>query len=390
MHDIVFEPDALYKAYQTSKGQTVDDGRCRVRTLRFESRWSGFLSPEDQGIGENRSFPYLMIEPVNLSPEGCADVLAVTHGLNEGSPAKLFPWACNLALQLQMPALIFPMAFHVSRRSVDWGFSLQARLAAERSVMAGNRKTSPFNARISIRLSEAPERFFTGGLQSYYDVIDLHDRIRTGEHPGCRPGARLHFLGYSAGGYLSLILLMAAPEGRFEDSRAVAFASCAPFDGMHPGSVFILDAEAASRLVGFLEHRRYRDIRPGNGLAELVETPRYWMDQLFTNGPALADRLKALSPRVMAVANPLDRVITAEGMARNLTGVPVLSLELGIHEFPFNLPDPLIDVYDRRQEATRALLNRVGNGHRIAEPYRPAFTTFIHEVSRFMGKQNRA
>ncbi|MBM3263786.1 MAG: hypothetical protein FJY97_10240 [candidate division Zixibacteria bacterium] len=390
MNDIIFEPNELYKAYQTSKGETVPDGRCRVRTLRFESRWTEFLLPDDRAIPENRSFPYVMIEPLDLAPEGSEDVLAVTHGLNEGSPAKLFPWAYNLCLALRMPALIFPMAFHVGRRSADWGFSAQARLVSESSALPGNFKTSPFNARISLRLAQAPERFFGGGLQSFYDTLDLRDRIASGFHPGRRPGARMHFLGYSAGGYLALTLLMADPEQRFCDSRAVLFASCAPADGMHPGSIFIMDTDAADRLAGFLKNHALADVHLTGKLAQLAQVPLYWIDRIFSGDIAHSDRLTALKDRVMGVANPSDRVITAKGMKRNLTDVSLLSLPLGIHEFPFNLPDPLIEVYDRRQEPTKTLLNRVGDGHRIAEPYRTVFEAFIRETSAFIDGQKHA
>jgi hypothetical protein len=380
----VFAPDTLYKAYQTSKGQSVDDGRCRARTLFFASRWTHFLTPADREIEENRRFPYLMMEPVDLNPEGSGEVLVLTHGLNEGSPAKLFPWAYNLTMALQMPVLIFPMAFHIARRSALWGFSPQARVAAERSGLPGNRKASPFNAQISARLFEAPERFYTGGLQSYYDTIDLHDRIFQGDHPGCRPGARLHFLGYSAGGYLALILLLADAQARFAGSRGVVFASCADLDGMHPDSIFIMDAAASDRLMAFLGERRYENLLPDARLAPLIEAPRYWMTQLFFHGPALTDRLNALNPRLMAVSSPMDRVVTAEGMARNLTPVRRLSLDLGIHEFPFNLPDPLLTVYDRRQEDTRALLSAVRDGHTIPPAYRAVFETFIGEIAAFL------
>jgi hypothetical protein len=273
------------------------------------------------------------------------------------------------------------MAFHISRRTEQWGFSAQARLTAERNLVSGNRKVSPFNARISARLSQAPDRFFRGGVQSYYDAIDLCDQIRAGNHPGLNAGARVDFLGYSAGGYLALALLMADAGGRFSDSRAALFASGASMDGMRPGSVFIMDTESTDRLTAYMERRRYPDIEVEAGLQPLLEEPAHWMETIFFHGPGLSERLRYLGPRLTGVAGPGDRVITEEGMRKNLYPVTINSLDLGIHEFPFNLPDPLIETYDRRQPETRALLNDIHHGHRIAERYRDTFDAFIRIVS---------
>lgn len=384
MAEIVFEPDELYKAYNTSKGVAVDDGWCRVRTMSFTSRWSGFLWPTDGDIEENRIFNYLMMEPVEPSGEARSDILVITHGLNEGSYAKLFPWAYNLVLQLHMPVLIFPMAFHITRRSGDWGFSPQGRLANTRSVIKDNYKTSPFNAQISARLSRAPERFYLGGLQSYYDVIDLTDQIRAGAHPGCRPDTRVHFLGYSAGGYLAMNLLLSNPEGRFSESRVTLLASCASLDGMQPKSIFIMDVEAGNRLMTFLHSRHYMDIIPEGMAEKLIEIPRHWMTEIFFHGPSLTSRLETMKDQLLVMANPIDRVIRADAIASNLHPIPVLHLDLGVHEFPFNMPGPLIVAYDRRQDETRTMLSRIRKGHRIAPAYRSEFVKFIHSISTFM------
>lgn len=384
MNHLEFEPGTLYKAWQTAKGQTVSDGKARVSTLTFASRWSGFLVPDDRTVEANNTFPYLLIEPENGAAISYKDLIIVTHGLNEGSPAKLFPWAYNLTVQLQLPTLIFPMAFHVSRRSPEWGFSSQARLSNQRSAIPGNQKSSPFNALISSRLSQFPDRFLRGGLQSYYDVVDLVDLIRSGRHPGCREGARVHFLGYSAGGYLALALLLANPDGRFSESRGALFATCAPIDDLIPDSLFIMDTDASTSLHAHFGRRcvPLESINPE--LAVLAEPPQRWLDHIFFSGPEMAERVNVIKPRLMAITCPQDRVITAKGMATNLNDVPLLSLDLGIHEFPFNLPDPLIDVYDRRKEPTRSLLTSIGNGYHIAHPYRNVFQTFINGASAFL------
>ena len=382
--DLVYDTSSIYRSFMTGKGAVVKDDCCRIRSLPFESAHTAFLHPDDRTIEENRRFTYLMVEPAVSDGDGFDDVLLLTHGLNEGSYAKLFPWAYNLATYLRMPVLIFPMAFHINRRSSLWGFNPQVNLANDRSQIPENRKTSPFNARISMRISEAPDRFTREGLQSYYDVIRLCDSIQAGEHPGCRPGAKLHFLGYSAGGYLSMTLMLANPGGRFAESRCVVFASCAALEDMHPASIFIVDIEGETRLMEFLRSRGYERSVFDASVETLVDEPTFWLTETFFHGSALTARMAALRTRLLAIAGIDDRVITAEGMTRNMSALDILRLPLGIHEFPFTIPDPLTDTYDRRQAATKALISGIRDSYRIGDHYQDAFTHFIHDVGTFL------
>ncbi|MBI4553356.1 MAG: hypothetical protein HY710_13920 [Candidatus Latescibacteria bacterium] len=382
MHDLVFDTEPLVQAI--SKGVPMDDGRCRVFTLPFESRHAGFLRPEDRDIEENRRFTYVMVEPAASTPRAYADILLIFHGLNEGSYAKLVPWAYNLACLAEMPVLIFPMAFHINRRSNAWGFSNQLRLYNLRRRTPDIHKVSPFNATISERFAQAPDRLFRGGLQTYYDVLTLCDHIRSGSHPGCRPGARPHCLGYSAGGYLALVLMLADPGGRFGDSRCILFASGADLDGVHPASIFILDAHADHRMIEFFRTRQYEQVAFDPAVAALTSEPERWLTEVFFHGPRLAARIEALQTRLRAIANIGDEVITAEGMVRNLDRLDVRHFALGIHELPFTLPGPLPDTYDRHDKATKAAISGAHNSSRIGESYREAFGRFIDEVAGFL------
>ncbi len=387
----VYEPDTLNRLFR-SGGDPVDDGRCRLRRPRFDSRWTGLLLPEDRAIAENRGFSYLMVEPVDLPAGGGDEVLVIFHGLNEGSYARMLPWAGSFALRLHIPVILFPLSFHVGRRSDLWRTPDQTRIAAHRAAMAGNGRTSPFNGRISERLSQFPERYLLGGLQSYFDAVDLAAQIEAGGHVSCRAGARPRFLGYSAGGYLALVLLLADPGGRFSDSRAAVFASGAPLDGIRPGSLFIMDDEAAKRLSAYLQGRSFPHGAIDARHRQLAEAPARWLAEVLFHGDGLADRMEAMRDRLLVVVNPADRVISAERAAWNLRPAPVLSLDLGVHEFPFTTGDPLPRVYDRRTQETRAMIRNVRNVHRIGPAYRTAFDRFIHEVSDFLfpGRSNPA
>ncbi len=379
----VYEPDALNRLYRTG-GDPVDDGRCRLRRPRFDSRWTGLLLPEDRGIAENRAFHYLMVEPVDLPAGGAEEVLVIFHGLNEGSYARMLPWACSFALRLHVPVILFPLAFHVGRRSELWSTRNQTRIAARRADRTDNGRTSPFNARISERLYRSPERYLLGGLQSYYDAVDLKDRIEAGDHEGCRAGARVRFLGYSAGGYLALVLLLSDPEGRFSESRAALFASGAPLDGIRPESLFIMDESAARRLSGYLGDRSFLRGAAGGRRRQLVEAPARWLAEVLLHGDGLVKGMETVGDRLLVVVNPADRVISADRAAWNLRPAPVLRLDLGVHEFPFTTGVPLPDAYDRHAPETRAMIREIRNVHRVDPDYRNAFDRFIHDISAFL------
>lgn len=385
----VYEPDTLNRLYRKG-GDPVDDGRFRLRRPRFESRWTGLLLPEDRDIEENRGFSYLMVEPVDLPAAGSGEVLVIFHGLNEGSYARMLPWASSFALRLGIPVILFPLSFHVGRRSDRWSVQAQTRIAARRAAMTGNGRTSPFNGRISERLNLAPERYSLGGLQSCYDAADLVARIEAGEHVSCRAGARVRFLGYSAGGYLALVLLLADPIGRFSNARAALFASGAPLGGIRPGSLFIMDDSAANGLSAYLRGASFPNgASEGRHLVDpplrhLVDPPLRWLKEVLFHGDALATRMKDIQDRLLVVVNPADRVISADQAERNLYPAPVLRLELGVHEFPFTTGEPLPDRYDRRAKETRSMIRNVRNAHRIGPEYRSAFDRFVHDVSTFL------
>lgn len=380
----VYEPDTLNRLYRTGSGDPVDDGRCRLRRPRFESRWNGLLLPEDRDVVENRGFNYLMVEPVDLPTGGADDVLVIFHGLNEGSYARMLPWAASFALRLGIPVILFPLSFHVGRRSNLWSSQDQTRIATHRAALAANGRASPFNGRISERLSQAPERYVLGGLQSYLDAVDLADRIQAGGHEGCKAGASVRFLGYSAGGYLALILLLADPCGRLSSGRAALFSSGAPLDGIRPGSLFIMDEAAAIRLSTYLQGRSFLRDTVDDRYRKLVEAPAHWLAEVLFHGEELAERMKTMQDRLLLVVNPADRVISAQRAAWNLHPATVLRLDLGLHEFPFTTGDPLPLVYDRRAVATRTMIRNVRNAHQISPAYRSAFDRFIHDVSAFL------
>lgn len=344
---------------------------------------SSYLRSEDAAVSENRTFTYLMVEPDSRSTQTWQNVLILTHGLNEGSYSKLFLWAYNLANQLNYPILIFPIAFHIDRRSNLWDYPAQARLVNTRNQVPGNLRVSPFNARISQRIAEAPERFLRGGLQSYFDVADLCDEISSGRHPKFKPTTTPHFLGYSAGGYLALTLMLSRTDEKHSLSRYVLFASCVKPDDMRPASLFIMDEHAGSILTRFLKSGDFGTFGLPEGNADKGGRPIHWIRNILSGGACLRKRLEESRTRCLALAGSSDHVLTAAGMEDNLTPLPIHRLELGIHEFPFTMDEALPDTFDRHDSATRTMLTKMRDSRHITPPYQAVFTEFIGRVTAF-------
>src|SRR5919108_4231303 len=235
----------------------------------FRSRHAQWLRPDDRDEAENLAFALPLVFPRRPGPFERAVI--ILHGLNESEYRKFFPWACTLA-SAGFPVALFPITFLVNRRPRHWmGNAETKRCLQERQAMPGNTVATRYNTILSERIDRHPERLFLGGRQSYFDLLDLVASLRhgmlavdgvdrvTGIPP--RPfaeGARVDFLAYSIGGYLTLGLL-SGEEGHpdLADSRAVMFAAGAPFThpdpalNANPLSPFILDGRATDRVRRF-------------------------------------------------------------------------------------------------------------------------------------------
>lgn len=306
-------------------------------------------APADAEIGENLRFRYPLLR--DAAPAGaaerCRQLVVFFHGLNERSFTKYVPWAYQLWRSTGAAVALYPLAFHIRRVSPLWGARLKAFQDARRAL-AGNENVHAFNAVISDRLGHHPERFFWGGLQSYREVVDLVRRIRAGAHPHVDPAAQIDLVGFSAGGYLALALLLIDEDGLFSRSRAVLFESGAALRDVNLSSRLIVDLAAETALMKlFVRHTElYANVRLRHWLDHHVEGR--WF-RAICGAPserlALERRLGELAPRLLGVTNLNDQVIPPGGVLNLLqglhrdTGVRVEELELGVHEHPFACTD---------------------------------------------------
>ncbi|MDP1828947.1 MAG: DUF6051 family protein [Archangium sp.] len=303
----------------------------------------------DCDIKDNLEFRYPLLR--GHSPAGDATrsrhLIILLHGLNERSYSKYVPWAYQLWRATGAAVALFPLSFHVNRVEPHWGREIKQHLGRRQEV-SRNENVHAFNCVLSERLDTHPERFFWGGLQSYGDVVDLVKQIRSGQHPYVDPGAQIDLLGYSAGGYLSLGLMLADEEGLFKDSRCVLFASGAVLRSTHLSTRLIMDMACEISLMKLFVRFTMRLASPrlAHWLADHEEGR--WFRALFgeeSERPRLEARLRELAPRLLAIANSNDDVIpagavlnTMQGLHRD-TGVRVETLALGVHEHPFVCPD---------------------------------------------------
>jgi hypothetical protein len=342
------------------------------------------LLAEDQGETDNVTFALPVVLPRQPGP--FRRVVILLHGLNESEYRKYFPWACTLA-QAGIPVILFPIAFLVNRRPRQWRGDVETqRHLRTRQAQPGNNAATRYNVILSERLENRPERFFVGGRQSYFDLLDLTASVHSGTFAINRgedgaltlrypfsEGARVDFLGFSIGGYLTLGLLLEASENpTLADSRGIIFAAAAPF--VHPDqtvianplSPFILDRRATERLRAF-----YRSPEAD----ALMDNPEgRWCRAVFhAERPALDMALPRIRSRLLTIGNAADTVVPAAGMEATLGRLDYL-LELGAHEYPFSLADV------RQAGVTR----RVAKSYDVRPAYEAGFRRFMQVVIEFL------
>jgi pimeloyl-ACP methyl ester carboxylesterase len=344
--------------------------RCPVHGIDFQGEEIG-VDLNDCSVEENIQFRYPLVrEPAQGAALRRHDrVIILLHGLNERSYAKYLPWALRIQRDTGSPVILFPLAFHMSRGLPSWA-ATNSEIHLRRRDVADNECSHRFNATISDRLEKHPERFFWAGVQTYLDLTDLAREIRAGRHPHFAADARVDFLGYSAGGYISLMLLMENPEELFSASRAVIFGSAVPLRDLNLASPLILDTAAETALT-----RMYiRQIdRPPNARME------HWLQGhgegtwfralagLKPNHALTEQRLRQIGSRIQAIANANDTVTPAGPMLNSLqglrrdTGIDVAELNLGLHESPF--------VSDGYGKSCRRLITEVLDEERYGESF---------------------
>lgn len=382
--EYIFHTDSLYREFRERTMKfgldlppVIQDG-IGIYKVDFISGNSGCLLPEDQKEVENVQFPYVVFLPDGAKQFN--EVLIILNGLNESEYRKFFPWAASFA-RSGIPTIIFPIAFLINRRPRRWFIprDLERKLETRKNIDK-NSTCTLYNVILSERLEKNPERFFLAGLETYRDLFDLGISISSGRyavaqgsktfHPFAK-GTRVHFIGYSLGGYLSLILLMGKKdEPPFSQSKLIIFCSGAaitndkPSLNANPVSPLILDMSASRRLVDFYKN--------GEEFPFMDTEEAALFKAVFLGDRGVLDaELRGLKSRIKIIGSENDKVIPVRGMEKNLGWIDE-DLKLGIHEYPFSVES--LDGQSLERQMSRS--------HNVAEGFQAVFKRFADCVIR--------
>jgi pimeloyl-ACP methyl ester carboxylesterase len=226
--------------------QTV--GASEICRFQRELPSTEFCPVADSDIPENQSFMYTVFSPGGK--ERRREAIILLHGLNERSWEKYLTWAETLATSTGKPVILFPIAFHMNRTPGTWNNPRETLpWANRRKQEIADLSNSTFaNVALSSRISCHPLRFYASGRESAYNLCQLVREIKNGEHPLFEEGTSINLFAYSIGALLSQVVLLATPEGMFDDTKLFMFCGGSIFSEMNGNARDILDKEAFDRL----------------------------------------------------------------------------------------------------------------------------------------------
>lgn len=319
------------------------------------------LNKQDDEIIENLQFRYHTMSPRN--GQKAKGIIFMFHGFNEKHWIKYLPWAKHLVEKTGKTIVFFPIAFHMNRAPADWSDVRKmydiSKQRKERHPDVINSTLS--NVAISTRLHNKPQRFIWSGLQTYYDVIDFIEFMKSGKHPIIEANASIDILSYSIGTFLAEILMMTNYNSYFEKSRLASFCGGAVFNRLSPVSKFILDSEANvslySYVVEHIESHMKRDKKLGQHLGNSVPAGVNFRSMLdyksFTKKREehfrqMSDRIYAVTLAQDTVVPPYEVVNTLQGTLRDIPiRVDIEDLPYKYkHEDPFPPLQNIADVVD--------------------------------------------
>ncbi|MBI9105822.1 MAG: hypothetical protein JEZ04_03700 [Spirochaetales bacterium] len=302
----------------------------------------GTLEKSDKQVHENSHFRIPVFKPSGPAVFDRATILL--HGLNEKHWDKYLTWALRLMEDTGSPVILFPIAFHMNRAPKAWGNSKDMiRVAAERKKLVCNStETSFLNAALSHRIQFAPHRFFSSGMQTYYDIIQFANEVRMGANPYLSKNCRIDFFAYSVGASLAEVLMTSNQNGFFDESRAFLFCGGAALDTAAPVSKTIIDSEAYNELFSWFGSlfNSASDIGKkvkGIFFQDLPEVLNFKSFLFFDKMQSFRESaLKKAGNRISGISLNQDSVFTPESTNRTLNG---FSGDININtenlDFPF-------------------------------------------------------
>ena len=337
MFDYINEYKILNKTFNLLSDEIqIPNSDTKIINCTFRSSYSNmlpgiydsisFLSDDnfsiaDKNIPENKTFRYSIFRPNYEDAD--KKVILLMHGLNERSWAKYLPWAKYLAEKTKNSVILFPISFHMNRTPFSWRNSREMnQLSSLRKKLFPKVKENSFiNAALSDRLQSNPKRFFLSGLESYYEIIELSKKIKSGNHSLFAKNAQINFFSYSIGAFLTELLLMANPANLFQKSKAFLFCGGATMKRMNGTSRFILDSKADATLTKFFTRRFSKKIKKDKKLYSLIKNTKagvYFYSMLGTKKykKLRIERFKELNKQIKIIGLKNDKIIPAKGIKK--------------------------------------------------------------------------
>lgn len=292
-------------------------------------------------VEENKAFNYQLIRPKNKPDR--KKVVFLFHGFNEKDWSKYLPWAKSISENTGSTVILFPIAFHMQRAPKYWSSKREMySLSKNRKERFPNIIHSTLsNVAISMRLHSMPQRFIWSGLQTYYDVIQLIESIRAGEHEYIDADFHFNIFAYSIGGFLAQILKLTNHKNYFEQSKVCLFCSGSVFNRLAPVSKFILDSEANVALYSYLVEHFDNFLKKDNRLHHYIEEKHlegkifYSMLDYQKMREFRENLLKKYESDIYAITLIKDKVIPSFEVINTLKGA-YRDINVKVDELDFN------------------------------------------------------
>ncbi len=350
--------NTLYKNFSLGNENQIEDSVLGVRIIKnkFTSTPVEIDLPEYGGVKgldtfigynslayRNNHFEYLIVEATKATKANGA--IFLVHGLNERSWNKYLAWAYQLAYKTGKSVILFPIAFHMNRSPEAWHDSRQMSSFVEtrKKYSEGNKNLSFANIAISERLTYAPDTFFLSGYQSAKDIYLLSRAIKEGKHPLFDKDATIDFFGYSFGAFLEEILLIANPDGIFNNSKFFFFCGGCVFSEFNGSSKFILSKSAFERIRQFYVDELPIELRRSSLLSQLLNNTMFGnafrqlctLDEFNKQSDDVKTRFKN---NVTVVALEKDEIVSRKALEKTLNKKNLNFIDFDYpysHENPF-------------------------------------------------------
>jgi hypothetical protein len=305
-----------------------------------EIEFNEFPAIEDGEIKENLSFKY----PVFVPETGrkFKSVIVLLHGLNERYWFKQLAWARYLCESTGKPVLMFPTSFHMNRSLPGWTDKneLFSGMHTRQLKYADLAESSIANLVLSQRLTDVPQRFFLSGYQSALDLTSLLNDIKAGNHGLFEKSASIDVFAYSIGIFLAECLMIANPEGLFDESKFVFFAGGALFQEMNGVSKYIMDNKAFQRLYHYHLKEMDDEIKENHSMRTVLKETA--MGKAFRSMIAYGrlrnfreNTLKKYKSRILSIPLLHDKVIPSAPSVAFLSKTVCKKENIKIMDFKF-------------------------------------------------------